>query len=129
MSTPPPATPNDPTPPAAATPPAPAAPAAPSYAAPAAAPAPGKGLTIAGIVFAFLFPLLGLILSIVALVQSRSAGQKNKGAVAGIIISIVWPILVGIIIAVITFTSLMAACAGMAPGTYPLEGGGTLTCG
>jgi len=70
-------------------------------AAPAAAPAPGKGLTIAGIVFAFIIPLLGLILSIVALVQSRNAGQKNGAAIAGIVISIAWPILIGIISAIV----------------------------
>jgi len=67
--------------------------------APAAAPAPGKGLSIAGVIFAFLIPLLGLILSIVALVQSKNAGQKNGLAIAGIIISIVWPIVMGIVFA------------------------------
>jgi hypothetical protein len=97
--------------------------------APAAAPAPSKGLTIAGVVTAFLLPLLGLILSIVALVQSRNAGQKNGLAVAGIIISIVWPIVIGIIAAVLTASGLAAACAGLEPGIYETGNGGTLTCG
>jgi hypothetical protein len=70
--------------------------------APAAAPVNNKGLTIAGVVFAFLIPLLGLILSIVALVQSRGAGQKNGLAIAGIIISVVWPIILTIIITAVT---------------------------
>lgn len=55
-----------------------------------------RGITIAGVIFAFLIPLVGLILSIVGLVQARSAGQKNGLAIAGIIISVVWPIILGI---------------------------------
>ncbi len=99
----------------------------------AATPAPattqvGRGITIAGVVFAFLIPLLGLILSIVGLVQARGAGQKNRLAVAGIIISIVWPILVGIIIAVATTAGLASACAGLEPGVYENDGV-TITCG
>jgi hypothetical protein len=65
--------------------------------APTEVPRVGRGITIAGVVFAFLFPILGLILSIVGLVQARGAGQKNGLAIAGIIISIVWPILVTIV--------------------------------
>ena len=61
---------------------------APAAAAPAAA--PGKTLGIVGLVFAFLFPLLGLILSIVAKVQSRGAGIKNTPATVGIILSIIF---------------------------------------
>ena len=67
----------------------------------------GRGITIAGVVFAFLIPLLGLILSIVGLVQARGAGQKNGLAIAGIIISIVWPIVLGIIIS----AAVAAGCA------------------
>lgn len=82
---------------------------APAPAAPAAS--PNKGITIAGVVFAFLIPLLGLILSIVALVQSRSAGQKNGLAIAGIIISIVWPIVLSIVIsAIIAATGVPVTC-------------------
>jgi hypothetical protein len=98
---------------------------APAPAAPVAA--PGRGITIAGVVFAILIPLLGLILSIVGLVQARNAGQKNRLAVVGIIISIVWPIIVGILLTTV-FASLFNACAGLEPGVYQIEGGGTLTC-
>jgi len=100
-------------------------------AAPAPVPAssaPGKGLSIAGVVFAFLIPLLGLILSIVALVQSRGAGQKNGLAIAGIIISIVWPIVLGILFAVLGGAALFGACAEYGPGEH-LVNGVTLTCG
>ena len=93
----------------------------------AAAPAaPGKGLTIAGVVFAFLIPLLGLILSIVSLVQSKNAGQKNGLAVAGIIISIVWPIILGILLSTV-FAGLLNQCATLGPGRHEV-GGVTYTC-
>lgn len=82
------------------------------------APKVGRGITIAGVVFAFLLPLLGLILSIVGLVQARGAGQKNGLAVAGIIISIVWPILVGILIAVITTAACSSGAATCSVSTY-----------
>lgn len=78
--------------------------------APAAPAAPNRGLTIAGVVFAFLIPLLGLILSIVALVQSRGAGQKNGLAIAGIIISIVWPIILSIVISAIIAATGAGVC-------------------
>lgn len=66
-------------------PPATAAPAAPS------APA-GKtsGVAIAAIIFAFLFPLIGLILGIIALTQIKKNHEGGKGlAVASIVISII----------------------------------------
>ena len=61
---------------------------------PAAAPAvPGKTLGIVGLVLAFLFPLLGLILSIVAANQSKAAGVPNTPAKVGIILSIIFMVL------------------------------------
>ena len=66
---------------------------APAPAAPAAV--PGKVLGIVGLILAIVWPfqLLGLILSIVARVQSKNAGVKNTPATVGIIISVI--ILVG----------------------------------
>lgn len=75
--------------------------------APTEAPRAGRGVTIAGFVFAFVFPLLGLILSIVGLVQARGAGQKNGLAIAGIIVSVVWPTILAISIVALT----AAACS------------------
>ncbi|GII98890.1 hypothetical protein Slu03_12680 [Sediminihabitans luteus] len=69
-----------------------AAPQAPvAYPGPQGAPEknPGKTLGIVGFVFSFLFALVGLILSIVALNKSRAAGYSNGLAVAGIVISAV----------------------------------------
>lgn len=49
-----------------------------------------SGMAIAAIILAFLFPLIGLILGIVALSSIKKSGEKGKGlAIASIIISIV----------------------------------------
>ena len=50
---------------------------------------PGRGLTIAGLVFAVLFPIVGLILSLMARNKAREAGVENRLAVVGIVISAV----------------------------------------
>jgi hypothetical protein len=48
-----------------------------------------NGLTIAGIILAFVAAPIGLVLSIVGLVQAGRRGQKGKGlAIAGIVISL-----------------------------------------
>jgi len=102
----------------------------PPAAAPAPAVVPGKTLGIVGLILAFIGPvaLLGLILSIVAKVQSKNAGVKNTPATAGIIVSII--VIVGtILIYVLVFGSLLAACNGLEPGVYDTGNGGTLTCG
>jgi preprotein translocase subunit SecG len=71
--------------------------------APSMGPAPvadGKTLGIVGLVLAFVFPLAGLIVSIIAKNQSKAAGVENTPAKIGLILSIVFLIL-GIIIGII----------------------------
>lgn len=99
--------------------------------APAAPVSDGKTLGIVGLVLAFLFSLAGLIVSLIARSQSKKAGVPNGPATAGIIISIIGLIfyIIAIIAAIAGFASLLQACAGLEPGTYELETGGTLTCG
>lgn len=64
-----------------------------------------NGMSIAGFVLAFLFTPLGLILSIVGLVQARKRNQKGRGlAIAGIVISTV-SILVGVAAIVVALNS------------------------
>ncbi len=59
-------------------------------------------LAILAIIFAFLFPLAGIILGIIALNQIKKTGEKGKGlAIAAIILPIVMIILVGIVWAII----------------------------
>ena len=104
-------------------------PAAPAPAAPAPASAPGKTLGIVGLVFAFVFALLGLILSIAAKVQSNRAGVKNTPATAGIVVSII--VLVGYVIIGIALAGVLggvvAECANLGPGVH-VVGGVTYTC-
>jgi disulfide bond formation protein DsbB len=77
--------------------------------------------------------LIGLILGIVALVQSKKAGAKNGMAVAAIIVSsvlIVIGIIVGIVVAVVfanTAGDLIQFCANNPSGVYELNGQ-TITC-
>jgi hypothetical protein len=100
-----------------------------SQSAPAGTTYPGKTLGIIGLIVAFPFSLIGLVLSIVALVQSKRAGNANTPAVIGIIVGAVllvgWVILLGILITV--FGSLFAQCAELGSGTHYVNGV-TYTC-
>ncbi len=54
---------------------------------------PGKSLSVFGLILAFLVPLAGLIVSIVAASKSKKAGFKNGTAKLGIILSIIFTVL------------------------------------
>jgi len=75
----------------------PAPPGAPLYPpAPAQAPKTTNGLAIAGLILAFIAPLIGLILSIVGLGQAKKRNQNGRGiAIAGIVLSIIMTIAYG----------------------------------
>ena len=111
-----------------ATPP-PAAPAPPAYTQPAA-PVPGRTLGIVAFVVSIFFSLIGLILGIVALVQSRRAGAKNGWAVAAIIVGAVLFVLTVIIVilAVVGASELIRMCGDLGPGTHQVNRV-TMTCG
>jgi hypothetical protein len=64
---------------------------------------PGKALGIWALVMSFLIPVVGLVLGIVALQQSRRAGVPNPLAIAGIVISTVY-----IVAAVVTTVAIWA---------------------
>ena len=104
-------------------------PAAPAYAAAPAA-VPGKTLGIVALISAFIFQLIGLILGIVALSQSRKVGAKNTPALVAIILSIVfglgWIIIGGSAIAGIM--ALASQCADLGSGVHEINGV-TYTCG
>lgn len=89
----------------------PTAPPAPAGAAPGA-PVPGKTLGIVALIVAFFANLIGLILGIVALVQSRKAGVKNTPAVWAIVVGSVLLVL-SIIVGIIVIVAITAA-AGFA---------------
>ena len=96
-----------------------------------ARPNPGRTLSIVGFALSFLFPLniAGLVLSIVALVMSRRAGQKNGLALAGVIIASIG-ILVAILISVIVapfFIDAAQTCAQLGNGVH-VVGNSTYSC-
>ena len=99
-----------------------------------AAPVPGKTLGIVGLVLAFLAPLVGLILSIVAKSQSKKAGVKNTPATAGIWVSIVVMVLTLVIVGITVAMSMTAVnaalevCNQLGEGVYEIDGV-TYTCG
>lgn len=63
---------------------------------------PGQTLGIIALICAFFFQLLGLILGIVALNQSKKVGMKNGLAVAAIWISVVLMVL-GLLVVILSF--------------------------
>jgi hypothetical protein len=71
---------------------------------------PGQTLGIIALICAFFFQLLGLILGIVALNQSKKVGMKNGLAVAAIWISVVLMVLglIVVILSIALFGSLAA---------------------
>lgn len=75
--------------------------------APAPATYPGKTLGIVGLIVAFFFSVIGIILSAVALSQSKAAGYKNTPAKVGLILGIVFLVLT--IIGYIAIGALTAA--------------------
>lgn len=92
---------------------------------------PGRTLGIVALVLAIVpvgLQLIGLILGIVALVQSKKAGVKNGMAVAAIIVSsvlIVIGIIIGIVVAVVFANAagdLIQFCANNPSGVYELNG-------
>jgi hypothetical protein len=104
----------------------------PAYSRPQAAPErPGRTLGIVGFVLSFFWfiNIAGLIISIVAMAQSKRAGHKNGFALAGTIISIVGILLSAGFIALIVPTLVNAGqeCARLGDGTH-VVGNSTYTC-
>jgi hypothetical protein len=76
-----------------------------SYPPPPEPPRSTNGLAIAGLILAFLMAPIGLILSIVGLVQAGRRGQKGKGlAIAGVVVS-----LLSIVTATVAVVALSSA--------------------
>jgi len=94
---------------------------------------PGKTLGIVALIASFFISLLGLILGIVALNQSKKAGFTNGPAKAAIILSIIFMVL-GLIALILFITiggsligNAAAVCAENGPGEW-VVGGVTYTC-
>jgi hypothetical protein len=81
-----------------------------------------NGLAIAGFVLAFIASLIGLVLSIIALVQTKKTGDKGKGlAIAGIIVSSVVTAL-GVLLLVILLNTTQPVPAGHDDGREAILG-------
>jgi hypothetical protein len=92
---------------------------------------PGRTLGIIGLVLAFVASIAGIIVSAIALRESRRAGYSNGFAIAGLILSIVFSV-VGLIIAIFVVFGIIATlqqCAALGPGVHQLGNGLTFTCG
>lgn len=72
---------------------------------------PGKILGVVAVVVAIFFNLIGLILGIVALNQSKKAGFKNGPALAAIVIGSVLVVL-GIIIVIVVASTATITVTG-----------------
>ena len=90
---------------------------------------PGKTLGIVGLVCSIIMPisLVGLILSIVAMVKSKKAGMSNGFALAGIIIGAVFTV-IGIILIILLIAGAIFAgqafefCQTAGPGIQEFQG-------
>ncbi|MFE6254351.1 DUF4190 domain-containing protein [Agromyces sp. NPDC057865] len=103
---------------------APAAPAPPGE-------VPGRTLGIVGFVLSLVggLSLVGLILSWVALAQSRRAGHRNRLAVAGVVIGGAGVLLAIVVLAVSipTLAGVVETCRELGPGVHEV-GNATYTC-
>ncbi|MDN5669308.1 MAG: DUF4190 domain-containing protein [Renibacterium salmoninarum] len=68
---------------------------------------PGKTLGIVGLVFAFVFPLAGWIISAIAGKQSKAVGMPNTPAKVGLILSIIFTI-IGVVFIIIYIIAIVA---------------------
>ncbi|WP_114560873.1 DUF4190 domain-containing protein [Desertihabitans aurantiacus] len=86
---------------------------------------PGRTLGIVGLVLAIVAAPIGLIVSIVALVQSKKAGMGNGLAVAGIIVGALFTIGIILLIVggVVAFNvGMEQVCSQLGPGTHDVDG-------
>ena len=71
-----------------------------------------NGFAIAGIIFAFLLPPLGLVISSIGLKRSDSAGGEGKGlSVAGMVISTIFTLVIYVAFAVVFVVAYAVALA------------------
>ncbi|WP_051478373.1 DUF4190 domain-containing protein [Arthrobacter sp. H5] len=90
---------------------------------------PGKTLGIVGMICAIIWPIsiVGLIISIVALVKSKKAGMGNGFAIAGIVIGAIGVItgviaIIGLIAVAGFSTEIIEFCETAGPGVQEYQG-------
>jgi hypothetical protein len=78
---------------------------------------PGKTLGVVGLVLAIFFNLIGLIVSAIALNQSKKAGFKNTPALVGVIVGAVL-LAISVIVFIASFGLIIAAINSGGSYTY-----------
>jgi hypothetical protein len=69
---------------------------------------PGKTLGLVGLILAIVAPIVGVIVSAIALSQSKKVGFENKLAKIGLIVGIVLTVLI-VVLYVVVFASALSA--------------------
>jgi len=95
---------------------------------------PGKTLGIVALILAIFLNIVGTIVGIVALVQSKKAGFKNGPALAAIIVgAVLFVVILIIIIVTVVFvggaaTELLELCQGVPSGETVIFQGTEVAC-
>ena len=95
--------------------------------------APNFMLGLMSLIFAFAFPVAGLVIGAIALNLARRDGYKNSLALAGFVLGLVFTILlvvaaiVGIVLGATVFGNLFQVCQQLGQGTHQYNGV-TYTC-
>ena len=96
-------------------------------------PAPNFILGLMSLIFAFAFPIAGLVIGAIALNLARRGGFKDSLALVGFVLGLVFTILivVGVIVAIVlgatVFGNLFQVCQQLGEGTHQYNGV-TYTC-
>ncbi len=93
-------------------------------------PVPGRLMGILGLVLAIPFSVIGLILSIVGLVQAKKAGVKNVPGFIGLILSVLVIIAEVVLLVIIIkfWVDVAQACADNGGGQLLINGNSTINC-
>ncbi|MCU1580220.1 MAG: hypothetical protein JWP19_2424 [Rhodoglobus sp.] len=95
--------------------------------------APNYMLGLMSLIFAFAFPIAGLVIGAIALNLARRDGYRNSLALAGFVLGLVFTILiviaaiVGIVLGATVFGNLFQTCQQLGPGVHDYNGV-TYTC-
>lgn len=91
---------------------------------------PGRKLGVAGLILAMVLGIVGVVVSVIALIQSSRVRRRNPAAIAGIVLGVLTTVVFGLVLSFVlqSFAGNVGPCAGREPGIY--EGGGvTFECG
>lgn len=91
---------------------------------------PGKTLGIVGLILAFVISLPAIVVSAVALNESRLAGYRNSYALAGLIVSILFTVLkiVGVVVGLAILFTVLRSCGDWTTGMHVVQNGFSWRC-